>query len=278
MFLSRSFCVFAPLNRVSNPLYSCFRPVRFVFPTRPIRVSDPPDSCFRPARFVFPPTFRAMYTPMRVLQGPCTPPSVYMEGHPFRKSLPPNREYAFWGSSHAQGYHPLEIPQVPPPFYFEVQPLRAVLIFRPYRAIFRPFWVILPRSILFRAIFSPAQSIFRVILRPFGADAKHHAPALTFRPYRAIFPPPSPLSGHFSANSGHFLPAESIFGSFFGYYVQTPGATLQRLFVDHIGSFFGHFGPFFPRSTIFRAIFCPLNPFSGHFTPAQSNLGSFFGY
>jgi hypothetical protein len=71
---------------------------------------------FRLLRVIFR-LLRAMYTPVRVPQGPCTPTGMYMEGHPFRKSLPPNREYAFWVSSHAQGYHPLEIPQVPPPFY-----------------------------------------------------------------------------------------------------------------------------------------------------------------
>ena len=48
--------------------------------------------------------------------GPCTPLGMYMRGRPFQKSFPPNREYAVLVSSHAQGYHPLEIPQVSPHF------------------------------------------------------------------------------------------------------------------------------------------------------------------
>ena len=48
-----------------------------------------------------------------------TPLGMYMRGRPFQKSFPPIVEYAFWVSSHAQGYHPLEIPQVYPPFYVD---------------------------------------------------------------------------------------------------------------------------------------------------------------
>jgi len=37
---------------------------------------------------------------------------MYMRGHPLGKPCPPIGEYAFWVSSHAQGYHPPEIPHV----------------------------------------------------------------------------------------------------------------------------------------------------------------------